>query len=141
MQLPKNPDQKVYLPSSLLENPEQEPLNIILEPYRGISHIPAEVGLGGPETMVFVELQKCFKKSGFVAEGMLGNIIWGFEQCGYDPRAVASGLGKLKELGYIYYSDEKGNPISEQNFDPEKPVWIRYGEKMKRLLSGTLLAP
>lgn len=126
--------QNIFLPSSLLENATQEPLNIILRPYSGVTHVPSDLGQGGTETLAFIELQKCFQKAGFVAEGMLGNIIWGFEQCGYDPRAVASGISKLRTLGYIYYSDERGNPVHEQNFNQEKPIWIRYTEKFRSLL-------
>lgn len=129
----KRLDPRIYLPSSVLVDPKREPLDIILTPYRGITHVPSEVALGGTETLVFIELQKCFKKAGFVAEGMLGNIIWGFEECGYHSQAVASGLMKLRELGYVYYSDERRNPIHEQDFNPENPVWIRYGEKMMDL--------
>ena len=128
------PVQNVFLPSTLLQNPAQEPLKVILKPYSGITHVPAELGEGGPETLVFIELQKCFKKAGCVAEGMLANIIWGFEQCGYDPRAVASGITKLRSLGYVFFSDERGNIVHEQNFSPDKPIWIRYSDKFRTLL-------
>jgi hypothetical protein len=131
----QNPSQNIYLPASTLIDPTKEPLHIIHTPYSGITHVPADVGQGGPETLVFIELQKCFKKAGFVAEGMLSNIIWGFEQCGYDPRAVAAGLMKLRSLGYTYYSDERRNPIDEQNFNPKLPVWIRYTPKMTALFA------
>jgi hypothetical protein len=119
--------------TSLLEDPSKEPLEIILTPYKGITHVPSDVGGGGVETFVFIELQKCFQKAGFVAEGMLGNIIWGFEQCGYDARAVAAGLTRLRDLGYIYYSDKHRLPIHEFNFNPRYPVWIRYQDKFKKL--------
>ena len=128
------PHQSVFLPTSVLQDPSKEPLQVILKPYSGITHVPPELGQGGPETLVFIELQKCFKKANFVAEGMLSNIIWGFEQCGYDARAVASGVTKLRTLGYIFFSDERGNPVHEQNFDPKKPVWIRYTDKFRTLL-------
>lgn len=137
----QNPSQNIYLPSSTLIDPTKEPLHIIHTPYEGITHVPADVGQGGPETLVFIELQKCFKKAGFVAEGMLSNIIWGFEQCGYDPRAVAAGLMKLRSLGYTFYSDERRNPIDEQNFDPKLPVWIRYTPKMTALFAKIITGP
>lgn len=132
------PAQNVFLPTSVLQDPSLEPLHIILRPYSGITHVPAELGQGGPETLAFIELQKCFKKANFVAEGMLANIIWGFEQCGYDPRAVAAGITKLRTLGYVFFSDERGNPVHEQNFDPKKPIWIRYTEKFKALLTRSI---
>ena len=90
--------------------------------------------------MVFIELNKCFKKAGFVAEGMLSNVIWGFENCGYDPVNVASGLSKLRSLGYIRYSDVRRNPISDIAFDPKKPIWIRYEKKFTDLFVRSLIA-
>ena len=114
------PSQKIFLPSSVLQDPTKEPLKVILSPYKGITHVPSDLGREDVATFVFVELQRCFTKAGNVAEGMLSNIIWGFEECGYDPRHVAAGLTQLRKLDYIFYSDERGNPIYEQNFDPNR---------------------
>ena len=133
------PTQSVYLPSSLLQDPTREPLKVILTPYQGITHVPPELGQNDTATLVFIELNKCFKKAGFVAEGMLGNIIWGFQECGYHPNHVAGGLTKLRSLGYVFYSDERGNPIHETNFDPKKPIWIRYAPKFVDLFVRQIL--
>ena len=135
------PKQEFYLPSSILQDPTKEPLHVILTPYQGITHVPSELGHNDTATLVFIELNKCFKKAGFVAEGMLGNIIWGFEQCGYDPRYVASGLSKLRTLGYIFYTDEARMPIHETtyDYDKKKPIWIRYSDKFKSLLVKTVV--
>lgn len=138
---PKKAMQEFYLPSSILQDPTQEPLNVILTPYQGLTHIPSELGHGDTATMVFIELNKCFKKAGFVAEGMLSNIIWGFENCGYHPNHVASGLTKLRTLGYIRYTDERRNPIHETSFDPKKPIWIRYEPKFTELFVKSIIAP
>lgn len=125
----------ITLPSSLLIDPTHEPLQELFSPYRGITHVPGE--LDGPALMVFVELQKCFQKANKVCEGLLPNIIWGFENCGYDPKHVAAGLTKLRSLNYIHYSDAGRQPISEYFFDPNKPVWIRYSKKFTNLLVKT----
>lgn len=130
----KKPPQSIHLPSSLLVDPTKEPLKILQKPYFGIKEVPSELGNNDVATMVFIELNRCFEKAGFVAEGLLGNIIWGFEQCGYDPRHVAAGLTKLRALNYIYYSDELGNRLSEVMFDAKKPIWIRYGKKFTDLI-------
>lgn len=119
---------EITLPSSLLIDPRAEPLQTILTPYRGITHVPSEIT--GPALMVFIELQKCFKKADKVSEGLLANVIWGFEQCGYDQNHTAAGLSKLRELGYIHYSDAGGQKLSVIQFDPQKPIWIRYSKKM-----------
>ena len=130
----------ITLPSSVLQDPTKEPLKVILKPYNGIKEIPSELAAGaGPDLMVFIELNKCFKKAGFVAEGMLGNIIWGFEQCGFDPKHVAAGLTGLRKKGYLRYTDLGGDPISEYDFDPKKLVWIRYDKKMVDLFVRIIL--
>lgn len=128
------PPQSVILPSSLLLDPTKEPLDIVLAHYNGITHVPAELAMNnGPELMVFVELNNCFKKAKHVAEGMLANVLWGFHQCGYDERHVAAGLTKLRTLGYITYTDERRVPISEHDWNPHKPIWIRYTKKFMDL--------
>jgi hypothetical protein len=126
-------EQKVFLPSSLLSDPTREPLQVILPYYQGLKEVPSELGGGDEACLVFIELNKCFKKAGFIAEGMLANVIWGFEQCGYDPRAVASGVAKLRSLGYVEYSDERRQTVHEFGYDAKKPVWIRYTQKMRDL--------
>jgi hypothetical protein len=125
----------VILPSSLLIDPTKEALDVILTPYRGLTHIPSELASNRtPGLMVFVELNRCFEKSGQVAEGMLSNVIWGFHECGYDEKHVAAGLAELKAKGYVYYSDRNRVPISEYDYDGKKPVWIRYTKKFTDLL-------
>lgn len=138
---PKKPAQEFYLPTSVLEDPTKEPLRVILTPYQGITHVPSELANNDTATLVFIELNKCFKKAGFVAEGMLSNVIWGFENCGYASNYVASGLSKLRSLGYIKYTDERGNAISEIAFDPKKPIWIRYEPKFTDLFVRSIIAP
>lgn len=128
---PKNHATAVTLPSSMLIDPRAEPLKTILSRYTGITHVPSD--LDGTALMVFIELNKCFKKAGKVAEGLMPNIIWGFEQCGYDPKHVASGLTALRHKNYIFYSDAAGLPIREYGFDPRWPVWIRYDKKFRDL--------
>ena len=125
--------QDIVLPTSMLADATIEPLHMILPLYAGITHVPSE--LDGPALMVFIELQKCFQKAKKVCEGLMPNIIWGFEQCGYDPRHVAAGLTKLRALDYIYYSDAGRLPLSEFIMSPDKKIqiWIRYKPKMINL--------
>jgi len=129
---PKTHSTAVTLPDSVLIDPRAEPLKVILTPYRGITHVPSD--LDGTALMVFIELNKCFKKSGKVAEGLLPNVIWGFEQCGYDPQHIASGLTALRYKDYIFYSDAGGLPLIEHGFNPKALIWIRYSQKFLKLL-------
>ena len=137
MKIAGKPPQSVILPSSLLLDPTKEPLSVVQAYYSGITHVPVDLALGnGPDLMVFVELNNCFRKAKQVAEGMLNNVMWGFEQCGYDPRHVAAGLTELRKKGYLLYTDERRVPIYEFDFDPSKPVWIRYTKKFTDLFIG-----
>lgn len=131
----KKPVQAIELSSSLLIDPTKEPLRTILTPYRGITHVPSELAASpGPELMVFIELNKCFQKAGHVSEGMVANIIWGFRECGYEEKHTAAGLYKLRNLGYLDYTDAAGMPIHELDFNPNKPIWVRYTKKFTDLL-------
>lgn len=121
----------IIMPDSVLQNSKKEPLNVVIKPYQGLKRIPSDLNDGGLACLVFYGLVQCFQKQQEVCEGLLANIVWGFEQCGYDPKYVAQGLTRMRDLGYIYYSTEqKGAEISETNFDPKKPIWIRYRPKM-----------
>lgn len=126
--------QDINLSTSMLLDPNFEPLIEILSPYRGVTHVPSE--LSGPALMVFIELQKCFSKANKVCEGLLPNLIWGFEQCGYNTAHVAAGLTKLRELGFIFYSDAGRQRISDLMFtgDKRQQIYVRYDKKFMDLL-------
>lgn len=130
----KGPPQKVILPADLLQDTKQQTLQTIIKPYAGYKYLPADIGQNGVACLAFRGFLDCFKKANHVSEGTLPDIIWGFEQCGYDPRAVAAGITALRALGYIYYTDPLGNKITEHNFDPKKPIWLRYTQKFLNLL-------
>lgn len=126
--------QQVILPSSLLGDTTKQSLQVLIPKYGGVKTVPADLGQNDVAALAFHALLDCFHKAGNVAEGELKDILWGFEQCGLDPRAIASGLTKLRALGYVYYTDPLGQKISEHNFDPKKPIWLRYSEKFMMLL-------
>lgn len=130
---PQKPKPSVVLPSSLLQDVRKEPLQVVAKPYLGITHRPSDV-TGGVAGVVFDLLLSCFQRQQQVAEGLLPNLIWGFQECGHDPRMVAAGLTELRSKGYLYYTDPIGNRISEHNFDPKTPVWVRYQPKLLNLL-------
>lgn len=128
------PGPSVVLPADLLQNSTPEPLKIIVTPYLGVSHLPSDVQANGPAFLVFQDLLECFKKQGYVAEGLLANVMWGFEQSGRDIKLVAHGLSCLRQLGYVGYSDPLGVRISEHGFNPDIPIWIRYLPKFTALM-------
>lgn len=122
----------VIMADSVLRNTKKEPLHVIVQKFQGFKSIPTELrDVKTPEGLVFAGLANCFRKAGFVAEGLLPNIIWGFTECGHDAKRVAQGLTKLRSLDYIFYStNQRSETVSETNYDPSKPIWIRYSTKM-----------
>jgi len=63
--------QKVFLPSSLLQDPRKEPLRTILTPYRGVTHIPMEVG---SETKPLWSSSSC--SVAFRKQGLSPRVCW-----------------------------------------------------------------
>lgn len=126
--------QAVTLSTSLLIDPTKEPLRQVQPFYRGVTHIPSDIE--GPALMVFIELQRCFQKAGNVSEGLLHNLIWGFEQCGYHPQHVAAGLTQLRNKGYLVYKDPSGSPVADSGIllSPPKYMWVTYSPKFLELL-------
>ena len=122
--------QDIVMPTSMLIDPSIEPLQVILPLYTGITHVPSD--LRGPALFVFKLLHKCFERAGKVCEGLLPNLIWGFQECGHDPQHVAAGMTELRRLGYVFYSDAGRLPISELTYTPNKhiQIWVRYEKKM-----------
>lgn len=131
------PRQNIYLPSSILQDATVQPLLKLRPGFVGVKQVPADLGQNDVAALVFMALVECFKKAKNIAEGELKDLIWGFEQCGHDPRAVAAGLTALRKLGYIYYTDPVGNKIAEHNFDPKKAIWVRYADKLVNLFAET----
>lgn len=133
----KAPSQSIHLSTDLLIDPTMQPLMILRPGFIGVKEVPAEIGQNGVAVLVFVDLVECFKKAGKICEGKLSDLIWGFDQCGRDKRAVAAGLTHLRKLEYIYYTDPLGAKISEHNFDEKKAIWIRYSDKFLKMFAET----
>mgnify|MGYP000222757479 CR=1 FL=1 len=130
------PKPSVVMSTDILVDSTKEPLLVIVPLYRGMSEVPSEISSGNQATLVFMGLHQCFAKDGRVAEGLLSNIIWGFENSGYDPKHVALGLTELRHRGFIRYTDGWGNPVHDHEFDPKRPIWIRYTDKMLSTCAG-----
>lgn len=130
-------NQSIHLSTDLLIDPTMQPLMTLRPDFVGVKEVPAEIGENGVAALVFVDLVECFKKAGKICEGKLNDLIWGFNQCGRDPRAVAAGLTHLRKLGYIYYTDPLGAKITEHNFDPKQLIWIRYSDKLLKMFAET----
>lgn len=75
----------------------------------------------------------CFEKQGRVAEGLIGDLIWGFQQCGIPAELTFNGLMQLEKYGYIRFQAKDGQLINHTS-DKLESAWIRYEQKLKDLV-------
>lgn len=71
----------------------------------------------------------CFQKAGHVSEGLIGDLLWGFEQCNIPPRLTFEGLVQLESFGYIRFQAKDGAFISKESTLLES-AWVRYTPKL-----------
>lgn len=78
--------------------------------------------------IVLQALFSCFEKQGTVAEGILEDVYWGFEQNTPPiPRnLVWNGLRELRALGYVRFQA----PDNVLAFEPIPAAWLRYQPKL-----------
>lgn len=80
-------------------------------------------------------LFECFEKSGFVAEGLVGDLMWGFEQV-YPPTPrtlTYAGLKQLESFGYIKLQAKDGAFVLLDS-DASSGAFVRYQPKLLELI-------
>lgn len=75
----------------------------------------------------------CFDRQGHVSEGLIGDIMFGFEAAGVDPLHTLLGLGSLQKKGYIEFQAKDGS-IIELSSDKITSAWVRYKPKLLNLV-------
>lgn len=129
-------DVKIRNNSFILEaviDPTPQPL-LKLRPYHKMAlDIPAL--LSDEAKIVLHLLFECFDKAGFVAEGMIGDLMWGFQQVTppTHPSLTLKGIFDLEAAGYIKFQAKDG-AIIDKHSDKLESAWIRYTEKLKNLV-------
>jgi hypothetical protein len=89
--------------------------------------IPAEAQI------VLQCLFSCFDKQRKISEGLVKDIIWGFEQSGIPQPASLVGLKQLENLGYISFNGPDGGKVSI--FSDRLPdLWVKYEDKLLDLV-------
>lgn len=85
--------------------------------------------------IVLLNLFECFDKQGHIAEGMIGDLMWGFAQVHppIDPRLTYKGICDLESMGYIKFQ-AKDNSYIDRNSDKLESAWVRYTDKLKNLV-------
>jgi hypothetical protein len=75
--------------------------------------------------IVLQALFDCFSRAGNVSEGLIGDLIWGFMQCGIPPELTVHGLRQLEELKLVKFQAPDGQFVSLHDTASEK-AWVRY---------------
>lgn len=83
--------------------------------------------------MVLQALFDCFERARSVEEGIIEELLWGFEQCGLPRKLTAHGLVFLEKAGYVKFQTRDGafvEFVSARTGDS----WIRYQPKLLELV-------
>lgn len=113
-----------------VENNPQE-LRTIRPCFRAAREIPT---LLPEEAQIVLRLLfDCFERQSRVAEGLIGDLIWGFQQCGFPAELTFNGLMQLEKYGYIRFQAKDGQFINHTS-DKMESAWIRYEKKLKDLV-------
>ena len=104
-----------------------------LRPYTAmVGDIPPDLSEKGK--LVLIALFSCFEKSGFVKEGVITDLIWGFVDVSQmDPVVVAHGLVDLKRAGYVEFKSPAGEKVDEHSSNL-KDCFLCYTPKLLDLV-------
>jgi len=126
------PNKKPFKIENLKEWFGGQRIHVVAMGYKGLKNIPYELE-GTPALKVIDVLDRCWLSQGDVAEGMVGDLVYG---CGQDvvtkmsPDMARVCITDLMNRGYICFSDEEGN-TGEAAWTslPISKIWFRITEK------------
>lgn len=77
----------------------------------------------------------CFERQGNVQEGLIGDVLWGFEQPvnGLPPEVTFHGLNQLRLFGYLKFQAPDGSFIGPESGMIGK-AWVRYEPKLLEMV-------
>lgn len=77
----------------------------------------------------------CFTKAGEVREGIVKDVLWGFEVSGHSPVDTAYGLVDLKRAGYVGFEAPDGTEVDEHSQFLAQ-CWLTYKRKLLDIVFG-----
>jgi hypothetical protein len=89
--------------------------------------------LPGEAQIVLQALFSCFERQKSVNEGLIGDLVWGFAQCGIAHECTWIGLQELVKLGYIKFQAPDGEYI-EPTSDQIAKAFVRYQPPLLRMV-------
>ena len=119
------PASVMTLEAQVENNPQ--PLLKIRPYYETSKEVP---GALAPEAqLVLHALLSCFEKQKDVQEGLIGDLVWGFEQAGIPKEASVIGLDRLAVAGYVKFQ-APDNTFIDFSADAISKAWVRYQPKL-----------
>lgn len=123
----KNPPRKSVMNLEAVVDPTPQKLRRI-RPYVLSQHqvpkdIPAEA------QVVLHNILSCFDRQKSIQEGLIGDLMWGFAQCGIPENCTAVGLKELEKLGYVKFQ-APDNTYVKMSDDAASKAWVRYQPKI-----------
>ena len=93
--------------------------------------IPTTVTAQGQ--IVLQALFACFDKKQSTEEGLIGDLIWGFDKGGIPKQCTIDGLKSLAKEGFIKFQ-AKDNTFVTFESDKITGAWVRYQPKLMELI-------
>jgi hypothetical protein len=108
-----------------------QPLKQIRPFVLAVSAIPSTLP---PEAQITLQnLLSCFEKQKNVSEGLIGDLMWGFAQCGTPVNCTYEGLKQLAKEGYLKFQ-AKDNSWVDIESEQADGAWVRYQRKLLDLV-------
>jgi len=83
--------------------------------------------------IVLHNLFSCFDRQKRIDEGLIGDLIWGFQQAGTSPALTLTGLRHLNEAGYVKFQAPDNTYVNIMD-DKATKAWIRYQPKLLEMV-------
>jgi hypothetical protein len=96
-------------------------------------YVPGNLSAEGQ--IVLKCLFSCFERQDSVQEGLIGDLIWGFQQVSppIPPACTLKGLEDLRVRGYIKYQ-APDNTYVDLKSDAVEKSWVRYQPKLLEMV-------
>jgi len=96
-----------------------------------ITSVPSSLPPAGQ--FVLTNLMNCFQKSRFVKEGLVGDVIFGFEASDIPAEATIQGLSDLERAGFIRFQAKDGSFVDFSS-DQITSAFVRYQKPLLDLV-------
>jgi hypothetical protein len=83
-----------------------------------------------PEAQIVLQnLLSCFEKQKNVSEGLIGDVMFGFNTCGIPPQCTYEGLRQLAKEGYLKFQAKDNSWVNIES-EAADGAFVRYQKKL-----------